>query len=141
MRTELQAIEREVSSVLQGLPIYEPLFQLMCHGVPSPVKAAVNRAIAALGRFKDAAGRLLDRLLAAAVVATQSTMDGYAGEHQHYLSIFDAGVRHILHREPPSRAAVAIQSLMDGCAVWLSTSCQICAYTDVPQIDTTSITF
>eukprot|EP00878_Enallax_costatus_P028370 GHUV01030641.1.p2 GENE.GHUV01030641.1~~GHUV01030641.1.p2 ORF type:complete len:943 (+),score=309.63 GHUV01030641.1:519-3347(+) len=80
MRTELQSIEREVSSVLLGLPIYEPLFQLMCHGVPSVVKAAVHRSIAALGRFKDAAGRLLDRLLAAAVVSTpQSVIDGYAG--------------------------------------------------------------
>ncbi len=81
MRAELQTVEREVSGVLLVLPIYEPLFQLMCRGVPSVVKAAVHRAIGSLGRFKDAAARLLDRLLAAAVVAPpQSVMDGYAGE-------------------------------------------------------------
>jgi hypothetical protein len=34
VRAALQGIEREVSGVLGGLPLYEPLFQLMCHGVP-----------------------------------------------------------------------------------------------------------
>lgn len=87
MRTELQAIEREVSSVLLGLPIYEPLFQLMCHGVPSVVKAAVHRVIAALGKFKDAALRLLERLMAAAVVApSQSVLEGYTGQNLLHLS-------------------------------------------------------
>jgi hypothetical protein len=29
--------------LLGGLPLYEALFQLMCHGVLSSVKAAVHR--------------------------------------------------------------------------------------------------
>lgn len=43
VRAALQGLERDVSGLLGGLPLYEPLFQLMCHGVPSLVKAAVHR--------------------------------------------------------------------------------------------------
>ncbi|KAF8066245.1 NUP205 [Scenedesmus sp. PABB004] len=80
VRAELQGLERDVSSVLGGLPLYEPLFQLMCHGVPSSVKAAVHRSLGCLARFKELAPRLLERLLVAAVVASpQGVMEGYAG--------------------------------------------------------------
>jgi hypothetical protein len=43
VRAALQGLERDVSGLLGGLPLYEPLFQLMCHGVQSTVKAAVHR--------------------------------------------------------------------------------------------------
>jgi len=52
VRAALGAIEREVAPVLGGMPLHEPLFQLMCHGVPPVVKAAINEALAALGRFR-----------------------------------------------------------------------------------------
>jgi hypothetical protein len=42
VRAALGAIERECGAVLQGLPLQEPLFQLLCHGVPPSVKAAIN---------------------------------------------------------------------------------------------------
>jgi hypothetical protein len=32
-----------MSTILGGLPLYEPLFQLMCHAVPAKVKAATHR--------------------------------------------------------------------------------------------------
>lgn len=41
VRAALGSIERECGAVLQGLPLHEPLFQLMCHGVPPGVKAAI----------------------------------------------------------------------------------------------------
>jgi hypothetical protein len=43
VRASLQGLERELASVTGGGSISEPLFQLMCHGVPSRVKAAVDR--------------------------------------------------------------------------------------------------
>lgn len=43
VRASLQGLERDVAGVLGGLPLYEPLFQLMCHGVPPRVKAATHR--------------------------------------------------------------------------------------------------
>ncbi|KAF6258705.1 hypothetical protein COO60DRAFT_1638930 [Scenedesmus sp. NREL 46B-D3] len=80
VRAALQGLERDVSGLLGGLPLYEPLFQLMCHGVQSSVKAAVHRCLASLGRFKELAPRLLDRLLMAAVVAQPAAvLEGYAG--------------------------------------------------------------
>jgi hypothetical protein len=42
VRSALGSIERECGSVLQGLPLQEPLFQLMSHGVPTSVKAAID---------------------------------------------------------------------------------------------------
>lgn len=39
----LSSLDRDIAPVLGGMPLYEPLFQLMCHGVPSLVKAAVHR--------------------------------------------------------------------------------------------------
>jgi hypothetical protein len=49
VRAALQGLERDVSGLLGGLPLYEPLFQLMCHGVQSSVKAAVFRCVSAGG--------------------------------------------------------------------------------------------
>lgn len=79
VRGALQSIEREVAPVLHNLPLYEPLFQLMCHGVPTSVKAALNDSLAALARFRDLAPRLLERLVQCAVVA-MGQADAYPGE-------------------------------------------------------------
>jgi hypothetical protein len=43
VRASLQGLERELGPVIGGLNIYEPLFQLMCHGVPTRLKAALDR--------------------------------------------------------------------------------------------------
>lgn len=42
VRAALGSIERECGAALQGLPLHEPLFQLLCHGVPTSVKAAID---------------------------------------------------------------------------------------------------
>ncbi len=77
-RGALQAMERDLA-VQQPLPLYEPLYQLLCHGVPNTVKAATNDALAALARFPDLAPRLLDRLLACAVVAPAPAVAAFPG--------------------------------------------------------------
>lgn len=43
VRASLQGMERDLAHVLGANPLSEPLFQLMCHGVPTRVKAAVDR--------------------------------------------------------------------------------------------------
>lgn len=43
VRSSLQGLERDLAHVLGANSLSEPLFQLMCHGVPTKVKAAVNR--------------------------------------------------------------------------------------------------
>lgn len=43
VRASMQGLERDLAPVIGGTSISEPLFQLMCHGVPTRVKAAVDR--------------------------------------------------------------------------------------------------
>jgi len=43
VKSSLQGLERDLGGVLGANSLSEPLFQLMCHGVPSKVKAAVDR--------------------------------------------------------------------------------------------------
>jgi hypothetical protein len=84
MLSELTALERALQPLLQGAPMQEPFFQVMCHGVPSSVKAASNGVLTALARFKDAAPVLLERLMQCAVVnepgAGMMTAEGFAGK-------------------------------------------------------------
>ncbi|KAI8466819.1 MAG: hypothetical protein J3K34DRAFT_524227 [Monoraphidium minutum] len=78
VRAALGGIERECGPALQGLPLHEPLFQLMSHGVPTAVKAAIDEVLCAMARFRDLSVRLLERLLQAQVV-TPSIAEGYPG--------------------------------------------------------------
>lgn len=112
VRAALQGLERDVSGLLGGLPLYEPLFQLMCHGVQSSVKAAVFRCLASLARFKELAPRLLDRLLMAAVVAQPAAvLEGYAG-----LPRFDllAQVNEVEARQEEYTESLAFLSLVNA---------------------------
>ncbi|KAK9838304.1 hypothetical protein WJX81_003260 [Elliptochloris bilobata] len=61
----VRALEEEVGVA----PLWEVLFQLMCHPVPQKLKAALDDAIAAFARRPEAAAALWERLLAAVVVA------------------------------------------------------------------------
>ena len=82
--SELTALERTLQPLLQGYSMQEPFFQVMCHGVPSTVKAASNSVLTALARFKDAAPVLLERLLQCAVVtepgAGMMSAEGFPGK-------------------------------------------------------------
>jgi hypothetical protein len=70
MRSELQHLEPQLAAVLQGTPValHEPLYRLLCHSVPSTVKANGFRVLQALARFKEAAPVLLERLRATAAI-------------------------------------------------------------------------
>ncbi|GAX76338.1 hypothetical protein CEUSTIGMA_g3784.t1 [Chlamydomonas eustigma] len=77
VRSFLEGLERELGPSLSGLPLYEPLFQLMCHPVPNTVKASLDGALSALATIKDLAPRLLERLMqCAAVVQHTPIMPG-----------------------------------------------------------------
>lgn len=72
VRELLAGVERECADQLQGQPLYEPFFQLMCYPVPNTVKAELDRLIGAMARLGDLAPRLLERFLLCGVVAEQS---------------------------------------------------------------------
>lgn len=70
-RAALQGMEREAAPLLQGAPLHEPLFQLLCHGSPAPVKAAMHDAIAAWARLRSEVPLLLQRLVQCVIVSPQ----------------------------------------------------------------------
>lgn len=60
VRASLQGLERDLAPVTGGGSISEPLFQLMCHGVPTRVKAAVDRRVR-MGRGRRSRAAWRDR--------------------------------------------------------------------------------
>ncbi|KAF5839636.1 hypothetical protein DUNSADRAFT_292 [Dunaliella salina] len=76
VRAFLEGLERELSPVLSGFPLTEPMFQLMCHPVPNTVKASLDEVLSSMAhRFKDTSGvHLLERLVQCAAVTPGGPM-------------------------------------------------------------------
>ncbi|KAK9829639.1 hypothetical protein WJX72_007011 [[Myrmecia] bisecta] len=60
---------------IQASPLWEVLFQLMCHPVPQELKAALDEAIAAFASKPEFAGQLWERLVSAVVVQPLTPAD------------------------------------------------------------------
>ncbi|KXZ49324.1 hypothetical protein GPECTOR_22g918 [Gonium pectorale] len=69
------AASAELAPSLNGFPLHEPLFQLMCYPVQNTVKAALDEVLGALAAaVPELAPRLLERLLQCTVVRPASAM-------------------------------------------------------------------
>ncbi|GFR52152.1 hypothetical protein Agub_g14667, partial [Astrephomene gubernaculifera] len=69
------ASSADLAPSLNGFPLHEPLFQLMCYPVQNNVKAALDEVLGALAAaLPEGAPRLLERLLQCTVVRPQGAV-------------------------------------------------------------------